>query len=473
MAARMAGRHGNWLKEERSMNVHRIEPGSSRWQWWVAVVGSAALVVAACGGGSTPSPSAAAPSVTQAASASPSPSAAGYTGPEATISYSIWGDPAEIKSQQAVVDAFHQVNPKITVKVTVSDWDTYWDKLQTGIAGGDAPDVFAMDGPLFPDYQSRGVLLDLKPFINRDGYDLGQLADQAVKDFTTPDGQFGLPRDLNVIALFYNKAMFDAASVPYPDDTWDWAKLVETAHKLTLDKNKDGKPEQWGFYTETSDMENYWSSLVWQNGGDILAPDGKSTVLGTEQAVGGIQFLQDLIYKEKVMPEPALFAEIGDAFEQGKAAMEANGSWLVPTHEAAGIKLGVAPLPKGPAGQATSVNPTGAVVYAKTKSPDAAWEFVKYLASPAAQTKLMELKASLPANKEVLAGPYASSFDGAKVLADTLAYAHIKPSFKGYDEFATTLQTELDANVFEEPKETVRQAIDKVLPKLNEILAGQ
>ena len=69
------------------------------------------------------------------------------------------------------------------------------------------------------------------------------------------------------------------------------------------------------------------------------------------------------------MPDPALFAEIGDAFEQGKAAMEANGSWLVPTHEAAGISLGIAPLPKGPAGQATSINPTGAVIYANTQEP--------------------------------------------------------------------------------------------------------
>src|SRR5207244_8967942 len=102
----------------------------------------------------------------------------------------------------------------------------------------------------------------------------------------------------------------------------------------------------------------------------------------------------------------------------------------------------------------------GAVVFAKTKNPDASWAFVKYLASPAAQTKLMELRASLPANKEVLAGPYSSSFDGAKVLADALSYAHIKPSFKGYDEFATTLQTELDANVFEAQNENARQAID-------------
>jgi multiple sugar transport system substrate-binding protein len=466
------------MKEEHAMFTDRTATGGARSRRLLALVGGLAIVVSACGGSTASSSGAAlttpAATASQAgASASPAPSDAGYTGPTATISYSIWGDPAEIKNQQAVVDAFHVVNPKITVKVTVSDWDTYWDKLQTGIAGGDAPDVFAMDGPLFPDYRSRDVLLDLKPYIDRSGYDLGQLADQAVADFTTPTGQFGLPRDLNVIALFYNKKMFDAASVPYPDETWDWAKLVEVAHKLTL-KGGDGKVTQWGFFTETSDMENYWSSLVWQNGGDILAPDHKTTLLGSDQAVGGIQHLQDLIWKDKVMPDAASWpTDSGDAFEQGKAAIEADGSWLVATHQAAGIDLGIAPLPKGPAGQATSINPTGAVVYANTKNPDASWEFVKYLASPAAQTKLMELRASLPANKEVLAGPYSSSFDGAKVLADAISYAHIKPSFKGYDEFATTLQTELDANVFEAQNETVREAIDKVLPALNAILSGQ
>jgi multiple sugar transport system substrate-binding protein len=442
----------------------------------VALAAGAIVLAAACGGSTgTPTPSSSAPPAASgsAAPGSAAPSDAGYTGPDATITYSIWGDPAEIRSQQAVVDAFHVDNPKITVNVTVSDWDTYWDKLQTGIAGGDAPDVFAMDGPLFPDYQSRDVLLDLKPYIDRSGYDLGQLADQAVADFTTEGGQFGLPRDLNVVVLYYNKAMFDAAGVAYPDETWDWAKLIEVGKRLTVDSSGDGKPDQWGFYTETSDMENYWSSLVWQNGGDIIAPDGATTVLNSDAAVGGIQFLQDLIWKEKIMPEPAIFAEVGDAFEQGKAAMEANGSWLVPTHLAAGIDLGIAPLPKGPAGQATSINPTGSVVYKGSKNPDAAWEFVKYLASPAAQTKLMELKASLPANKEVLAGPYAASFDGAKVLADAIAYAHIKPSFRGYNDFTTVLQTELDANVFNEPLKTARQAIDDVIDELNGVLAAQ
>jgi multiple sugar transport system substrate-binding protein len=444
---------------------------------FLAAFAVVALLVVACGGSTTSAPPSAASAAPPAASGvsgpagTPAASSAGYTGPEATISYSIWGDPQEIKNQQAIVDAFHAANPKITVKVDVSDWEPYWDKLQTSLAGGAAPDVFAMDGPLFPDYQSRDVLLDLKPFIDRDHYDLTQLADQAVADFTTPEGQFGVPRDLNVVALYYNKKMFDTAGIPYPDESWDWNKLVDVAKKLTI--TSGGTTTQWGFYTETTDMENYWSELVWQNGGDIISADHKKSLVGSDEAAGGLQFLQDLIWKHKVMPDASITDALGDAFEQGQAAMEANGSWLVATHQAAGIDFGIAPLPKGSAGQATSINPTGAVVYKGTKNPDAAWEFVKYLASPEAQTKIMELKASMPANKAVLSGPFATSFDGAKVFADAIAYAHLKPSFKGFNDWTTALQTELDTNVYTTPNKTAKQAVTDVLPDLDSILASQ
>lgn len=441
-----------------------------------ALAAAIAIVLGACGT-STTSPSAppasdAPASVAPGGSGSPAASD-GYQGEPASIEYAIWGDPAEIDSQTKLVESFEAVNPTIDVKVTVADWDSYWEKLLTGLAGGAAPDVFAMDGPLFPDYQARDVLLDLQPLIERDGYDLGQLADQGVGVFKTVEGaQFGLPRDLNVVVLYYNKKMFDAAGIPYPDDTWDWAKLIEVGKQLTLDTNSDGTTDQWGLYTETSDMENYWLSLVWQNGGEFFAADGKSTALTTDQSAGGIQFLQDLIYKEKILAEPAIFADLGDAFEQGLAAMEVNGSWLVPTHQAAGIELGIAPIPSGPAGRFTTVNPTGAVVYKGTKAPDAAWEFVKYLASPPAQEQLMQLKASLPVSKEVLAGPYASSFDGAQVFADSLAYAKAKPSFAGYEEYTGILQEELDENVFNAKNKTAKEAVDTVAPELNALLAN-
>jgi multiple sugar transport system substrate-binding protein len=473
------------MKEEMGMRSTRAGRGRRP----IIATTIASLLLAACGASATPAPttaptavatpqattpaaSAATPSASAVASASPTANPAAtcgsYAGPPVTITYAMWGDNTELANQQKIVDAFTAKNPTIKVKVTVADWDSYWPKLQTDFAGGNAPDVFLMDGPLYPDYQTRDQLLDLTPLITRDGFDTGTLADIAVKDFVAPDGHlYGLPRDLNAIALFYNKTMFDAAGIAYPDGTWDWAKLVDAATKLT--KTSGGTTSQWGFYTETSDMENYWSSLVWQAGGDILSADKKTAVINSDQAAAGIQFLQDLIYKDKVMPQPAPGGS-GDAFENGQAAMEANGSWLVPTHEAAGISFGVAPLPKGPAGQATSVNPSGVVVYKGTKSPDAAWEFVKCYTGSDLQAMIATLKASMPANKQVLTGQYASSFDGGRTFVDALAYAHLKPSFRGYNEFSTALQDELDSKVFNDKVLTAKAALDEVTPKLQKLL---
>jgi multiple sugar transport system substrate-binding protein len=219
-------------------------------------------------------------------------------------------------------------------------------------------------------------------------------------------------------------------------------------------------------------MENYWSSLVWQAGGDIVSEDRTQTLLGSDEAVLGLQQLQDLVYTHKIMPTPDLFVEIGDAFEQGQAAMESNGSWLVPTHLAAGIDLGVAHLPAGPAGKATSINPTGLTVAASTEAPDAAWEFVKYIVSPEAQTQLMQLKAAVPVDKSVLAGAYSTAFPGSDVFASSIEFAHLKPSFRGYTEWSTRLQEEIDANMFNAPNKTAREAIDSVLPDLDAILAA-
>ena len=54
-----------------------------------------------------------------------------------------------------------------------------------------------------------------------------------------------------------------------------------------------------------------------------------------------------------------------------------------------------------------------------------------------------------------------------------LEYAHLKPSFRGYEEWTGALQEELDTQVFDVPNKTAREAIDAVLPALDEILADQ
>ena len=80
----------------------------------------------------------------------------------------------------------------------------------------------------------------------------------------------------------------------------------------------------------------------------------------------------------------------------------------------------------------------------------------------------MALRASVPVNKEILATTYPTSFEGAQVFADALAYGHLKPSFAGYEEFNTVLQGELDENVFMWQRSLSRKK--QLLPCLTELI---
>ena len=55
-----------------------------------------------------------------------------------------------------------------------------------------------------------------------------------------------MPKYHGALALFYNKDLFDAAKVDYPDDTWDYDDYSAAMRRLTVDRDDDGVPEQWG-----------------------------------------------------------------------------------------------------------------------------------------------------------------------------------------------------------------------------------
>jgi multiple sugar transport system substrate-binding protein len=181
-----------------------------------------------------------------------------------------WGAPEELAVWQHIVDDFQAANPNIKVNVEVSDWDSYWTKLKTLLAANTPPDVFAMDAPLYLDYQSRGVLLNLQPYIDKTPGLLDGFYPVTLEAYKLPDGYYGMPRDFQTVVLFYNKDMFDAANVAYPTADWTYDDLRTAAKSLTLDQNGDGTIEQWGFSTDLWDMELFWSEAIWSWGGEVI-----------------------------------------------------------------------------------------------------------------------------------------------------------------------------------------------------------
>jgi len=417
----------------------------------------AAMVLSSCGGQATPA----------------GEPAAG--GAPVELTFMMWGAPEELAVWNKIVEEFQAQAPNIKVNVEVSDWTAYWEKLKTMLAAGTPPDLFAMDAPYYLDYQTRGVLKNLQPYVDKNPDLLTGVYPQTLEAYKTAEGYFGLPRDFQTIVLFYNKDMFDKAGVAYPTADWTYDDLRQASKDLTLDTNGDGTTDQYGFTADLWDMELAWSSAIWAYGGDIFSADRTQTLIGEPAARQAWQVFHDMMFQDKSMPDVNTAAQYGlDLYQAGIAAMTPIGHWAVPGYNTVAFKWDVAPMPKGPAGQATSVNSAGFVVAEGSKHPDEAFEFIKFVLSPGGQTRLTELGFAIPVLQSVAESPVFLQQAGysidQKVFLDSLAFAHMKPVFKGYDEWASAVgdgmlpiwtgEAELNPTLDE-----VVQAADEVLAK--------
>ncbi|MBI4811777.1 MAG: extracellular solute-binding protein [Ignavibacteriales bacterium] len=141
----------------------------------------------------------------------------------------------------------------------------------------------------------------------------------------------------NHLTLVYNKKL-----LLYPPQTD--LELVEVGRKLTVDKDGDGKIDQYGLvwnYTEPFFFIPFMTGF----GGWVMDEDGRPT-LDNQGVIGGLNFIKDLRDTYNIIPMEADY-NIADAlFKDGKAAMIINGDWSWAGYRKAGIDIGISPLPK-------------------------------------------------------------------------------------------------------------------------------
>ena len=143
--------------------------------------------------------------------------------------------------------------------------------------------------------------------------------------------QYLLPKDYSPLAVYYNKKLFDAAGVAYPEEGWTWDDLLSTAQALTKDENSDGTPDVWGLQLPaawTTGFE-YWVGAA---GGKLISEDGKQFTgyMDSPEVARVVQFYADLYNKYKVAVPPADMNQFGGGnseFANGKAAMYLFGRW--------------------------------------------------------------------------------------------------------------------------------------------------
>jgi multiple sugar transport system substrate-binding protein len=262
-------------------------------------------------------------------------------------------------------------------------------KVQTMIAAGTAPDITSAAAGDLASMSARNQLLKLDPLIRRDRYDLKDYFERAVKQWQWEGSQTGLPRGFANQVLYYNVDLFERAGLKAPpadwqSSAWTWDEFLGAARALTQTAD-DGASGVWG-YGLWPGLRFTYGLFVWNAGGDILSPDGKSCVIDRPEAIAGLQFMADLVARHKVAPPMATAqAEQQDAmFYKGRVAMHTFTSGAMQRHQTGvtGFRWEVGVTPKGRASRQTTGGGTGWAIPRETVNAGEAWPLLAHLLAP-------------------------------------------------------------------------------------------
>lgn len=261
------------------------------------------------------------------------------------------------------------------------------EQFMTAVAGGEQPDVYQTPFPTMELYIQQGIPVDITDRWN-------SLADKdkflaSSMEGASKDGKiYGVPRDMYIMGLMYNKKLFKDAGLDPNKAPANWDEFVDYAKKLT-----DPAKNMNGYDILGMDWADwFFEYYVWQAGGDLTEknPDGTVKLTFTsDAAVKALQFYKDLKFKYKVTQKNVVQSldDNQKDFYTGHTSMQVAGSYWFGDMISKGMNiadLGFAPLPAGPSGKSPGqvggsywiMNPK-----ASKEKQDAAWNYITFLSS--------------------------------------------------------------------------------------------
>ncbi|MFC5470718.1 ABC transporter substrate-binding protein [Cohnella suwonensis] len=431
--------------------------------------------ISACGSGNNNN--AESGSASPSAPPSASPSALPSDSPEpakdpVTIKLMMYTANGQEETLKAMVDAFQQANADVKVDYEVVPYADYDTKLTTLLASGGEPDLFEVGYENFRTYAAKDLLLDLTPTIAADASFKPEIYKKLAYDAFNYDGkQMGVTESFSDVVLFYNKDLFDAKGMKYPDASWTWKEELEAAQKLT-----DAKKGIWGTYAPIQFYEFY--KTIVQNGGGVFDASGKPTV-NSPANVQALQWMLDKASKYKVSPalnDDTFNQPDADlnAFKDGKLAMARFGIWNFGGFKDVPFKWDIA-LEPGQTQKAHHFFADGLVASKNTKNADAAWRFMKFISSdPSAVSLRINAGWSVPAvaDDAVMDAYYKiAPPESKKVVSealDTLVLPPVGPKPEKWNELKTAVGDELDKAKL--GKQSAQKALDNAQKKVEELL---
>ncbi len=288
---------------------------------------------------------------------------------------------------------FHELHPDIVIKVEEPNF--YDQEFSVESMVGDA-DVFQWWSPISSG-DELALVLALQPLLAADSDLTEDDFFPAILDQFRVQGQvMGLPAEVQISFLNYNKRLFDAADREYPQAGWTLDDFLETAVALT-----EGDSEEDKVYGYVPDLYPMGDMMTFMARQDVTLVDESvepaTLKFDDPDTITAVRWYTNLITEYGVQPIFNLspsgmmgsnpYEDRQALIENDRAAIWKSDQYAVMYDENGEIvgeemdhtHIGVVPYPVGENGTSGVESVNGYYISAETEVRQAAWEWLKYL----------------------------------------------------------------------------------------------
>ena len=300
-------------------------------------------------------------------------------------------DANQVPGIQRVLDEF-TAETGIRTRLDQAPWGDYWTVLEASATAGTLPDIFVMNTLEIQRYMAAGLIMDLTDRINRSNLvDKGRFPQDVVNIYSFEGRNYGIIKDIDTIALWFNKRHFEEAGIPFPTDNWNWNDLRNAAQRLT-----NPAIGRFGYVHNAGESQTGYWNFIYQNDGYVIdTTTRRRSGFDNPRTIEAMEFVVGMI-RDGLSPSVEVTEQTGkmDLFLGGMVSMATFGSWMLGTFNTSPWfqqNAGVVMLPMGPRGtRATIYNGLAWSGSANTAHPEEVWRILEFLGSERGQRRLSE-----------------------------------------------------------------------------------
>jgi multiple sugar transport system substrate-binding protein len=385
-----------------------------------------------------------------------------YTGPNVDLAFWNGFTGGDGPFMRDLVQQFNSEHQNINVKMVVSQWADYYQKVPQAVQSGRGPDVGVMHVDTLATNAARNVIIPLDDVATSLKLEESDFAKTIWDAGIYEDKRYGIPLDTHPLGFYFNNDHLQKAGITEPPTNRE--ELDAAMKKL----KQSGVVEHPFWQSSTWPAHLMFMSLLWQFGGDLYNADASEATWNSQEGVDALTWMTDLVndgFSPKNVAQDADYI----AFKNGKTTFHWDGIWQTQDLKKTKLNWGVAPLPQIGSEKAAWAGSHNLVITRQAAKDENKLDAAKVFINWISEHSLDWAKGGqVPARNSVRESAEFEALEHQPIFAQQLDYVHFPPAVPGIGDAQAEMEQAVNRAVL--GKESPQEALDKAASRANKLL---